>query len=42
MDFLSNWDAFLILIDGVDKEYIDFTTLEAWISSLYAPTDYIQ
>ena len=35
-------DAFLILIEGVDKEYIDFTTLEAWISSLYAPTDYIQ
>lgn len=35
-------DAFAILLESVQKEYIEFPVLEAWISSLYAPTDYIQ
>ena len=35
-------DAFAILLKSVHEEYIEFPILEAWISSLYAPTDYIQ
>lgn len=35
-------DAFAILLESVPDEYIEFPILEAWISSLYAPTDYIQ
>ena len=35
-------DAFAILLESVHTEYIEFSMLEAWISSLYAPTDYIQ
>lgn len=35
-------DAFAILLESVHTDYIDFPMLEAWISSLYAPTDYIQ